>query len=155
MSEESPLTQQDESQAGDSSSDAASSEEETEKRRSAVLSAVRNVYLGALGAVALVEDEVERLARRMVEEGRATEQEGRRIISDFREKLKRNKSDLKGELDKAKRQVTDRWDVVDRVCAMEDAMDKLKILVDLHPCIEGFQGIPQDTRPWCRTGDGG
>jgi polyhydroxyalkanoate synthesis regulator phasin len=72
-----------------------------EQETSPMYEAVRKLILASIGAVAIAQEEMEALVNKLVERGELAEKEGKKIISELKER--RNKKSAKAEAEFNKR----------------------------------------------------
>jgi poly(hydroxyalkanoate) granule-associated protein len=71
-----------------------------EMDRNPVLGLVHKVLLAGIGAMALTQEEVEKLVNKLVERGEIAEQDGKKLIHDVSQKRKKDAGRAQAELDK-------------------------------------------------------
>ena len=59
-----------------------------------MLEMARNVLLAGIGAVALTQEEVEKFVQKLIERGEIAEKDGRKLITDVREKRRRKSEEV-------------------------------------------------------------
>jgi poly(hydroxyalkanoate) granule-associated protein len=76
-------------------------EEPTEQTESnPLMGMLRRLMLAGMGAMALTQDEVEKLVNRFIERGEIAEQDGKRLVRDVMEKRKKETIKVEDQLDK-------------------------------------------------------
>ncbi len=65
------------------------SEQEKQKQEKVVLDTIRDVFLAGIGALALTKEELEAIAKQLVEKGEIAERDARKLIEDVWEKRKK------------------------------------------------------------------
>jgi poly(hydroxyalkanoate) granule-associated protein len=60
---------------------------------------LRTPILASVGAFSIAEEGIEKFVRDLVERGEASEKEGKKIVSDFRKRTRRNRKDLEKSID--------------------------------------------------------
>ena len=85
--------------------------DEEEMERSRLLEASRKLMLASVGAVALAQDELEGLAKRLVERGQIAEQDGRRIVRDIMERRRRETQRAEDEMEQRVNDLLQRMNV--------------------------------------------
>jgi poly(hydroxyalkanoate) granule-associated protein len=60
---------------------------------------LRTPILASVGAFSIAEEGIENFVRELVERGEASEKEGKKIVSDFRRRTRRNRKDLESNVD--------------------------------------------------------
>jgi poly(hydroxyalkanoate) granule-associated protein len=85
--------------------------DEDEMERSRLLEASRKLMLASVGAVALAQDELEALAKRLVERGQIAEQDGRRVVRDIMERRRRETQKAEDEMERRVEDLLQRMNV--------------------------------------------
>ena len=85
--------------------------DEEEMERSRLLEASRKLMLASVGAVALAQDELESLAKRLVERGQIAEQDGRRVVRDIMERRRREAEKAEDKMDQRVEDLLQRMNV--------------------------------------------
>lgn len=76
-------------------------EEPTEHTESnPLMGTLRRLMLAGMGAMALTQDEVEKLVNRFIERGEIAEQDGKKLVRDVMEKRRKETSKVEDQLDK-------------------------------------------------------
>jgi len=111
-------------------------EEATEEEEgNPVLGLVRKVLLAGAGAVALTQEEVEKVIARLVERGEIAEKDGKKLFRDVMEKRKKEAKKAEGQMDKRLEELLDRMNVptksdIDalsaKITALSKKVDELK-----------------------------
>ncbi|RJP73545.1 MAG: poly(hydroxyalkanoate) granule-associated protein [Candidatus Abyssobacteria bacterium SURF_17] len=60
---------------------------------------LRTPILASVGAFSIAEEGIEKFVRDLVERGEASEKEGKKIVSDFRKRTRRNRKDFEKNID--------------------------------------------------------
>lgn len=85
--------------------------DEEEMERSRLLEASRKLMLASVGAVALAQDELESLAKRLVERGQIAEQDGRRLVRDIMERRRQETQKAEDEMERRVEDLLQRMNV--------------------------------------------
>lgn len=86
-------------------------QDKPEAERSPVLDAVRKMFLMGMGAVALSQEEAEKLVKRLVERGEIAEKDGKKLMTDLLERRRRHAHRAEQELDKRVEEILNRLNV--------------------------------------------
>lgn len=95
----------------------------------------RKVLLAAMGAVALTQEEVERIVAKLVERGEIAEQDGKKVVGQVMERRKKEAKKAEAELDKRVEDLLSRMNVptkgdIDalsaKITALSKKIDELK-----------------------------
>ncbi|MEW6369128.1 MAG: phasin family protein [Acidobacteriota bacterium] len=65
-----------------------------EDKKTTVSGVVRDLWLATLGAFSLAEEEVNKFVKRLVDRGSISQDEGKKIIQEMKNKVKKNRSDF-------------------------------------------------------------
>ena len=71
-----------------------------EGEQNPLVAMVRKVLLAGMGAVALTQEEVEKIIHKLVERGELAEQDGKRVMREVMERRKKEAKKAEGEMDK-------------------------------------------------------
>lgn len=100
-----------------------------------IFSLARKVLLAGVGAVALTQEEVEKVVNRLVERGEIAEKDGKKLVREVMEKRKKEAKKAEDELDKRMAEVMDRMnvptkkdieDLSAKITALTKKVDELK-----------------------------
>ena len=95
----------------------------------------RKVLLAGMGAVALTQEEVERIVAKLVERGEIAEQDGKKVVGDVMERRKKEAKKAEAEMDKRIEDLLGRMNVptkgdIDalsaKITALSKKIDELK-----------------------------
>jgi poly(hydroxyalkanoate) granule-associated protein len=75
-------------------------EEPKDKNEASLTEMLRRVMLATIGAVAIAQEELEALVNRLVERGEIAEQDGKKLITEMKEKRKSKTSKVEDEVSK-------------------------------------------------------
>jgi poly(hydroxyalkanoate) granule-associated protein len=111
-------------------------EEVTEEAEgSSIVGLARRVLLAGVGAVALTQEEVEKVINRLVERGEIAEQDGKKLFRDVMDKRKKEAKKAEDEMDKQLQAMLDRMNVPTKkdiealsakITALSKKVDELK-----------------------------
>lgn len=87
---------------------------------------VKMPILASLGALALAQEGMEKVLHLVVEKGKMTEEEGSRLLEEFKQKGQRGREDLQAKIEEGILRVLERYNIPSR----ED-MNEIKRKVDL------------------------
>lgn len=76
-----------------------------------ILGLARKVLLAGVGAVALTQEEVEKVVNRFVERGEIAEQDGKKLVREVMDKRKKEAKKAEDEMDKRIEEILDRLNV--------------------------------------------
>lgn len=102
---------------------------------SPLLGMLRRLMLAGMGAMALTQDEVEKLVNRLIDRGEIAEQDGKKLVRDVMEKRRREGIRVEGQLDKRMEELLARMNVPTRsdfdalgakIAALSKKVDELK-----------------------------
>lgn len=78
----------------------------------------RNVLLASIGAIALTQEEVEKVVHKLIERGQIAEKDGRKLIKDLMEKRRKKTQEVhaeaEDELDKRMEEVLSRMNIASK-----------------------------------------
>ena len=75
---------------------------------------LRPCLLAAIGAIALAQDEIEDFVNKLVERGEIAEKDGRKLLTEMREKRKERSQKVEAEMSKKVRETLERMNVPTR-----------------------------------------
>jgi poly(hydroxyalkanoate) granule-associated protein len=75
-------------------------EEPKDKYQPQMSEMLHRLFLAAIGAAAIAQEEIETLVNKLVERGELAEKDGKRILSEMKEKRKTKTADVSGEISK-------------------------------------------------------
>jgi poly(hydroxyalkanoate) granule-associated protein len=86
-------------------------DEQLEVEEASILESFRRVLLASIGAVALTIDEIGDLVDKLVERGEIAEQEGKKLVSEIKEKRKKTTDQAEDTASTRMREMMDRMDI--------------------------------------------
>lgn len=87
------------------------SDEQLEVEEASILESLRRVLLASIGAVALTIEEIGDLVDKFVERGEIAEQEGKKLVSEIKEKRKKTTGEAEDVASTRMREMMDRMDI--------------------------------------------
>jgi poly(hydroxyalkanoate) granule-associated protein len=75
-------------------------DEAKDKNQPQMSEMLHRLFLAAIGAAAIAQEEVETLVNKLVERGELAEKDGKRILGEMKEKRKTKTADVSGEISK-------------------------------------------------------
>lgn len=87
------------------------SDEQLEVEEVSILESLRRVLLASIGAVALTIEEIGDLVDKFVERGEIAEQEGKKLVSEIKEKRKKTTGEAEDVASTRMREMMDRMDI--------------------------------------------
>ena len=87
------------------------SEEEVVVEEASILESLRRVLLASIGVVALTIEEIGDLVDKLVEQGEIAEQEGKKLVSEIKEKRKKKTGETEDVASTRMREMMDKMDV--------------------------------------------
>ena len=75
-------------------------EESKDKNQPQMSEMLHRLFLAAIGAAAIAQEEIETLVNKLVERGELAEKDGKRILGEMKEKRKTKTADVSGEISK-------------------------------------------------------
>ena len=87
------------------------SEEEVVVEEASILESLRRVLLASIGVVALTIEEIGDLVDKLVEQGEIAEQEGKKLVSEIKEKRKKKTGETEDVASSRMREMMDKMDV--------------------------------------------
>ncbi|MFN2227197.1 MAG: phasin family protein [Anaerolineae bacterium] len=85
--------------------------DEDEMERSRLLEASRKLMLASIGAVALAQDELEGLAKRLVERGQIAEQDSKRLVREIMERRRHETQKAEDQVERRVEELLERMNV--------------------------------------------
>ncbi len=114
------------------------SEQEERKQEKVILDTIRDVFLAGIGALALTKEELEAIARQLVEKGEIAERDARKLVEDVWEKRKKRSEEWEDRVvrvvEERVEKVLDRLDIPrrkdlealhERIARLEEKVDTL------------------------------
>ena len=86
-------------------------EEEVVVEEPGILESLRRVLLASVGVVALTIEEIGELVDKLVERGEIAEQEGKKLVTEIKEKRKKKTDEAEGMASSRMREMMDKMDV--------------------------------------------
>ena len=87
------------------------SEEEVVVEEASILESLRRVLLASIGVVALTIEEMGELVDKLVERGEIAEQEGKKLVSEIKEKRKKKTGEAEDVASSRMREMMDKMDI--------------------------------------------
>jgi len=110
-------------------------EEAPEGEANPIVAMARKVLLASIGAVALTQEEIEKIVAKLVERGEIAEKDGKKLIRDVTEKRKKESKKAEEEMNKQLEALLDRMNVPTKsdiealsakITALSKKVDELK-----------------------------
>jgi poly(hydroxyalkanoate) granule-associated protein len=86
-------------------------DEAKDKNQPQMSEMLHRLFLAAIGAAAIAQEEVETLVNKLVERGELAEKDGKRILGEMKEKRKTKTADVSGEISKNDEGVLSRMNI--------------------------------------------
>ena len=102
-------------------------EEPVEKRQSQMFDLLRHVLLASIGAVVIVEEEIEALVNKMIERGEIAEKDGKKLVHEVMDKRKAKAEKLDDRIRKDVEAVLERISIPTKA-DVEDLGEKINVL---------------------------
>ena len=102
-------------------------EEPVEKRQSQMFDLLRHVLLASIGAVVIVEEEIEALVNKMIERGEIAEKDGKKLVREVMDKRKGSAQKLDEQIKKDVEAVLERISIPTKA-DVEDLGEKINVL---------------------------
>jgi len=107
-------------------------EETKEKRQSQMFDLLRHVLLASIGAVVIVEEEIEALVNKMIERGEIAEKDGKKLVKEVMDKRKGRAQKLDEQIKKDVEAVLERISIPTKadVAELSEKINVLTVKVD-------------------------
>jgi len=102
-------------------------EEPVEKRQSQMFDLLRHVLLASIGAVVIVEEEIEALVNKMIERGEIAEKDGKKLVHEVMDKRKAKADKLDEQIKKDIETVLERISIPTKA-DVEELSQKITVL---------------------------
>ena len=102
-------------------------EEPKEKRQSQMFELLRHVLLASIGAVVIVEEEIEALVNKMIERGEIAEKDGKKLVREVMDKRKGSAQKLDEQIKKDVEAVLERISIPTKA-DVEELGEKINVL---------------------------
>ncbi len=111
------------------------SEDQAVEEETSILESLRRVLLASIGMVALTAEEISELVNKLVERGEIAEQEGKKLVSEIKEKRKKTTDQAEDVASTRMREMMDKMDIptksdIDalstKIAALSKKVDELK-----------------------------
>jgi poly(hydroxyalkanoate) granule-associated protein len=111
------------------------SEDQAVEEETSILESLRRVLLASIGMVALTAEEISELVNKLVERGEIAEQEGKKLVSEIKEKRKKTTDQAEDVASTRMREMMDKMDIptksdIDalsaKIAALSKKVDDLK-----------------------------
>lgn len=110
-------------------------EDQAVEEETSILESLRKVLLASIGMVALTAEEISELVNKLVERGEIAEQEGKKLVSEIKEKRKKTTGQAEDVASTRMREMMDKMDIptksdIDalsaKIAALSKKVDELK-----------------------------
>lgn len=102
-------------------------EGEVVEEETTILESLRRVLLASIGVVALTIDEIGDLVDKLVERGEIAEQEGKKLVTEIKEKRKKKTDEAEDVANKRMREMMDKMDIPSKA-DIEELSNKIATL---------------------------